>query len=285
MDVVARWGEREVSWEIFALQDCWALRLGREHDAGDAQGVPCAHHLETGGAVRCLPLLVHGETLGLLMASFTPSPDADDLPHLIQLLRGVGEAIKFSLSNLKLREALRDAALRDGLTGLFNRRYLDETMPRELSRMRRAGRAMSVAVVDPDHFKRFNDGYGHEAGDLVSRETGRVLRESLRASDIACRVGGEDLVVVLLDATAENAAMRLEQVRASIGSLVLRYGGQVLPAVTLSIGIAQAPEHGHSAEELLRAADRALYAAKAQGRDRIVIGTAAAEEASSSAVR
>ncbi len=218
------------------------------------------------------------------MASFTPSPDADDLPHLIQLLRGVGEAIKFSLSNLKLREALRDAALRDGLTGLFNRRYLDETMPRELSRMRRAGRAMSVAVVDLDHFKRFNDGYGHEAGDLVLRETGRVLRESLRASDIACRVGGEELVVVLLDATAENAAMRLEQVRASIGSLVLRYGGQVLPAVTLSIGIAQAPEHGHSAEELLRAADRALYAAKAQGRDRIVIGTAAAEEASSSAV-
>jgi diguanylate cyclase (GGDEF)-like protein/PAS domain S-box-containing protein len=285
LDVVARWGEAGVSSPMFCLTDCWALRLGRAHDAADSQAPPCPHHAHPALAVKCLPLSVHGETLGVLMAAPEEAVDAEERRRLNQLLEVVGEAIKFSLSNLKLRDALREAALRDGLTGLFNRRYLDATLPRELQRMRRAGSVMSVAVIDLDHFKRFNDGYGHEAGDLVLRETARVLRERLRGSDIACRVGGEELVVVLPDAAAANAAMRLEQVRDTLRQLVLSYGGRVLPSVTLSIGIAQAPDHGDSPEALLRAADRALYGAKAQGRDRIVLATEADEAAPVAAER
>jgi diguanylate cyclase (GGDEF)-like protein/PAS domain S-box-containing protein len=277
LDVVARWGDGDVSEPAFAVNDCWALRLGRAHDAADGQAPACVHHHGSSAAVKCLPLSVRGETLGVLMTSISPSIDADERPRLHQLLDVVGEAIKFSLSNLKLRDALRDAALRDGLTGLFNRRYLDATLPRELHRMRRAGKVMSVAVIDLDHFKRFNDGYGHEAGDLVLRETGRVLRESLRTSDIACRIGGEELVVVLPDAAAESARMRLDQVRASVRAMALTHGGKPLPTVTLSAGVAEAPAHGDSAEAVLRAADRALYAAKVQGRDRIVIATDCAE--------
>ncbi len=280
LEVVARWGECELSQPVFALADCWGLRLGRAHEAHDAAEARCAHYADPTATINCLPLSVQGEALGVLVSSIAAGTNADERRRLTQLLSVVGEAIKFGLSNLKLREALRDAAVRDGLTGLFNRRYLDETLPRELHRIQRSGKQLSVAVLDLDHFKRFNDGFGHEAGDLVLREVARVLRDSLRSSDIACRIGGEELVAVLPDADCASAASRLEQLRTEIERLALHYRGQLLPRTTISIGIAEAPTHGATAIDLIRAADAALYAAKTQGRNRIVIAGASAPQAS-----
>jgi len=271
LDTVARWGDAEVCLPSFALGDCWGLRLGRPHDTHDIAAPSCQHGCGSARAGVCLPLSVQGETLGLLMLNAAPEAAAEERHRVQHLLEIVGEAIKFGLFNLKLREALHTAALRDALTGLFNRRYLEETLPRELERGARSGKPIALAVIDLDHFKRFNDGYGHEAGDLVLKETARLLGESLRGSDIACRLGGEELVAVLHDASAANAAIRLDSFRAALARLALNYRGAALPPVTVSVGVAQAPAHGATMSDLLRAADEALYLAKAQGRDRTVI--------------
>jgi diguanylate cyclase (GGDEF)-like protein/PAS domain S-box-containing protein len=271
LDTVARWGDPDLCLPSFALTDCWGLRLGRRHDTNDAAAPLCEHtHPETRGVV-CLPLSVQGETLGLLMSRTSAEASGDEHRRLHHLMAVVGEAVKFGLSNLQLRDALRSAALRDTLTGLYNRRYLNEVLPQDLARAQRTAKPLAVAVIDLDHFKRFNDGYGHEAGDLVLKETARLLCEALRGSDIMCRLGGEELVAVLRDSTAADAAARLDKFRAALGALSLDYRGAVLPPVTASIGVAQATLHGRTMEALLRAADEALYQAKAQGRNRTVL--------------
>jgi diguanylate cyclase (GGDEF)-like protein len=169
-----------------------------------------------------------------------------------------------------LRRRLHDQATRDPLTGLFNRRYLDDTLPRELHRILRKGTPLCVAMLDLDHFKRFNDTFGHDAGDLALRESSRLLRENLRKSDIACRYGGEEFLLVLPDSALEDASQRLEQIRSRFESMEIRREGQLLATITFSAGIATAPEHGSTPEELLRAADAALYAAKQAGRNRVL---------------
>lgn len=279
LETVLRWGDGALADAEFAVQDCWALRRGQAHRS-EPGGVCCAHHGDVLTAeATCLPLSVQGETLGLLMVDFgaDASPDLDKegstaLPlheRQLQLLSVVGEAIKFALSNLKLREALREAALRDRLTGLYNRRYLDETLPRELHRARRVGKPLVAAMLDLDHFKRLNDQFGHEAGDLVLREVGRVLATSLRASDVACRYGGEELTALMADADLTGAIERLDEIRTAVRALKLHHSGQPLPTITVSIGVAQATTLDTPAS-LLRNADEALYRAKKDGRDRVV---------------
>lgn len=176
--------------------------------------------------------------------------------------------------NARMVEVLRAQAIRDPLTGLFNRQYLDETLMRELRRSRRRKGPFSLAMLDIDHFKIFNDTYGHAAGDEVLKELGKLLRETVRASDIACRYGGEEFVLVLLDADLAAGLPTVERVCREIKRKQCVYRGQTLPGITVSAGLAQYPVHGTSPEELLRAADEALYAAKNAGRDRIEISSA-----------
>jgi diguanylate cyclase (GGDEF)-like protein len=187
-----------------------------------------------------------------------------------QLVETVGEGIKLSLSNLKLRESMREQANRDSLTGLFNRRYLDDTLPRELMHAQRHNSQTCLAMLDIDHFKQFNDTFGHEAGDLVLREMGCVLRENVRKSDIACRFGGEEFVLVLFDAALEASRQHIEKICTYVKEMQIRYGEQLLGTITLSAGLVEVPYKDLPANDLLRAADEALYAAKHAGRDRIV---------------
>jgi diguanylate cyclase (GGDEF)-like protein len=182
----------------------------------------------------------------------------------------VGEDIKLSLFNLRLREKLREQATRDPLTGLYNRRYLEESLERELYRTNREGTPLCVAMLDLDYLKKFNDTFGHEAGDRVLRELGRVLRDKLRKSDISCRFGGEEFVLVLPGSTLADARQRVEQIRLLVKGLQIRHEDQILGRLTVSGGVAASPEHGSTAADLLRAADDALYAAKQAGRDRVV---------------
>ena len=170
----------------------------------------------------------------------------------------------------RMQEALREQAIRDPLTGLFNRRYLDETLPRELSRCQRSGEPLTVAMLDLDHFKRFNDAYGHEAGDVVLRAVGDLLGHSMRAGDLFCRYGGEELTLILHGSTLDDARARLESLRQAIMQMRMLYQGGDLPAITVSIGVAAVGKQEMDAAALLARADAALYRAKERGRNRVV---------------
>ncbi|MGA7105739.1 MAG: diguanylate cyclase, partial [Candidatus Deferrimicrobiaceae bacterium] len=271
---VARWGDEALVEDIFSLEDCWALRRGQPHSVMDPQnGLLCRHFVHPPGVrYLCVPLMVQGETLGLLCFMGVAVKKGEPPVIKQQLALMVGEAIKLSLSNLKLREKLRKQATRDPLTGLFNRRHLEDSLLRELHRARRRDSQLCIAMLDLDHFKNFNDTFGHQAGDLLLRATGQVLREKLRKSDIACRFGGEEFVIVMPDSSLEDTFQRMEEIRVLVKKLEIRHGGQLLGMITISVGIAGTREHGGiTMRECLHAADTALYAAKQAGRDRVVV--------------
>ncbi|HTT23909.1 MAG TPA: GGDEF domain-containing protein [Candidatus Sulfotelmatobacter sp.] len=179
--------------------------------------------------------------------------------------------VGLSVANIRLREALRAQSTKDPLTGLYNRRYLQEMLEREIRRATRAEQPLGILMLDLDPFKNFNDTYGHEAGDAVLREAGSFLVRSVRAEDFVCRYGGEEFVVVLPTADFRAAEARAERIRTKLRELVVMHNGRSLGLITASIGVAALPNHGTSEKDLLEAADAALYRAKREGRDRVVV--------------
>jgi diguanylate cyclase (GGDEF)-like protein/PAS domain S-box-containing protein len=266
---VAAWGTDQTILSEFIVDDCWALRTGQRREVeGPETAAQCRHFSRTPvGPYICLPLTVQGETRGSLHFSFGEGSVIDD--DLRQTVQSFGDVVKLSLANLNLRESLGRQALRDQLTGLFNRRYLLETLPREIRRAQRSGSPLTVAMLDIDFFKRFNDMHGHDAGDLVLSDLGRVLRDSLRAEDIPCRYGGEEFLVVLPDCDPATARTRLTQICLLAKGKARVFRGQALPGVTLSVGLATLSETLPNGESLITAADKAMYAAKTGGHDRI----------------
>ena len=273
LDLVARWGNEAIMESTFSLDDCWGLRRGQLHEVGDPQtGLLCRHFLHPPKAgYLCLPLTVQGETLGILFLMDNATQRGRHQLDRKQLAETVGETIKLSLSNLRLRDELRQQAIHDPLTELYNRRYLEETLARDLFQVQRRNAPLCVVMLDLDGFKQFNDSFGHGAGDSVLRGFGRALHDHLRKSDISCRYGGDEFVLVLPDSTIADTQERLEQIRLFLKEFQIHYGEQTLHMITLSAGIAQTPEHGITAAELLQAADKAMYAAKQAGGDRIVV--------------
>jgi diguanylate cyclase (GGDEF)-like protein/PAS domain S-box-containing protein len=272
LQTVARWGAEPPQESVFALEDCWAMRRGHPHEVLDPQGsLLCRHfHRRPDTGYLCVPLTVQGETLGVLCLIGISKGTESRSSAEKSLAVTVGEDIKLSLFNLRLREKLREQATRDSLTGLFNRRYLEESLARELHRTTREGSPLCVAMLDLDYLKRFNDTFGHDAGDRVLRELGRLLRDRLRRSDISCRFGGEEFVLVLPGSSLADATQRVEEIRLLVKELQLRHDDQILGRLTVSAGVAASPQHGSTAAELLQAADAALYSAKQAGRDRVV---------------
>ena len=268
---VASWGDSAGMESVFPLDACWGVRRGQIYESShDMAGPHCAHFLSDPAVVSlCQPLVVQGETLGLITVRASAQARDGDWQRIRQLAVSLGEALKLALSNIRLREALREQATRDPLTGLFNRRYLDETLPRELHACLRNDEPLALAILDIDHFKRYNDTWGHEAGDRVLIEVSRILRDHLRASDIACRYGGEELVAVMPRAELSEARERLSRIANLVRDADVHTLDRPLPPVTFSAGIAVAPTQGEDADALLRAADQALYAAKLAGRDRV----------------
>jgi diguanylate cyclase (GGDEF)-like protein len=271
LETVARWGDETALESSFSLEDCWALRRGQLHVVIDRQaGLVCRHFVhqpEIG--YLCVPLIVKSGTTGLLYLSGAAGKVIGSITRQ-QLAVAVGETIKLSLYNLKLREELREQAIHDPLTGLCNRRYLEDNLGRELHRARRRNSPLCVVMLDLDNFKPFNDTFGHDAGDSMLRELAHALCEKLRKSDIACRYGGDEFVLVLPDSSLADARQRLEQIRVLVKERPIRHGSSAPDALTLSAGVAAAPEHGSTVSELLHAADMALLAAKQAGRDRVV---------------
>ncbi|HXA35841.1 MAG TPA: diguanylate cyclase [Steroidobacteraceae bacterium] len=264
------WGNMGPPVATLAPDECWALRLGSSHFVPRKGTIRCRHTREELESYVCLPVQGQGQVLGLLHVAVdvearSGRPDRD----IEQRLRAMTDRVGPALANLKLRDALREMALRDGLTGLYNRRYLEDALNRDLHRAQRSGRPLSVVMIDVDHFKRFNDKFGHDAGDFVLSAMARAIAKSIRPSDIACRYGGEEFAVVLAEADLECASARADQMRLAIREANLVHLGQTLPAPTASFGIAVYPANGTTAADLLRAADKALYRAKDEGRDRI----------------
>lgn len=271
VEAVASWGNSPSSQLLFAPDNCWALRRGRIHRVEAPQlGLFCQHvsQKHKPAVSVCLPTIAQGETLGLLYLS---SSDPEKLTETKQqLAHTVAEHIALAIANLKLRESLHHQSIRDPLTGLFNRRYLEESLERELRRADRNNHSVGIMMIDVDRFKNFNDTYGHKAGDAVLRELGVFLTNNIRGGDIACRYGGEELTLILPEANLQQTRERAEEIRQGIKHLKIDLDSQSLGVITVSIGVASFPEHGSTSTDTIQAADRALYRAKKSGRDRVV---------------
>jgi diguanylate cyclase (GGDEF)-like protein/PAS domain S-box-containing protein len=270
-ETVVRWGNESPLKSSFSLEDCWAIRRGQLHEVRDSRVDLVCHHFvdQPQAGYLCVPLIVKSGTTGLLCLTGAAGKAIGSITRQ-QLAVAVGETIKLSLHNLKLREELREQAIHDPLTGLCNRRYLEENLSRELHRARRGNSPLCVVMLDLDNFKPFNDTFGHDAGDSLLRQLGQMLREKLRKSDIACRYGGDEFVLVLPDSSLADAERRVEQIRVLVKELQIRQGRPPLDTITVSAGVVTASEHNSTAAELLQAADNAMYTAKQAGRDRVV---------------
>jgi len=277
LEATTTWGPSSPAERVFSPNDCWALRRGRLHHSASDDGAVRCSHFGAGSplASLCIPLMAHGETLGILCLVTEPNESVGAQTSIselnVKLAVSVAEQAALSFANLKLREKLRYQSVRDPLTGLFNRRYLDESLERELPRAVRKNRGLGVIMLDVDRFKKFNDMFGHDAGDAVLRELGDYLSKFIRRGDLACRYGGEEFTLILPESSLEDTRRRAEELRCSFQQLSIKHRDIVLGKVTLSLGIAALPDHGTTAAELLAAADGALLRAKAEGRDRVLI--------------
>lgn len=282
VEAVSVWGDSFESERVFAPDDCWALRRGKAHHVSHIDsGLLCDHlgHPPDGGYL-CVPMMAHGETLGVLHVR-TESMRLLEGPVFERLTESkrslavaMAEHIALALANLRLRETLHRQAIRDPLTSLYNRRHMEESLEREVHRAIRRGAPLSVVMLDLDHFKQFNDTFGHSAGDALLQELGTYFQENIRGEDLACRFGGEEFVLILPDATAEDAAARMEHLLSGMHKIRVEYRGQPLATTTFSAGVACLPHHGSRGDALLQSADCALYRAKVLGRKQVVIADA-----------
>jgi diguanylate cyclase (GGDEF)-like protein len=279
-EAFAIWGDQPPTQAVFGREDCWALRRGRPHAARtDDQELSCPHARGSQPLHSlCVPLLSHGGPFGVLQVLSPGSHEGEEEARK-RLARAMAEHVAMALANLQLRATLRAQSIRDPLTGLFNRRYMDETLERELARLLRKRGTLGLAMLDLDNFHQLNEQYGHEGGDTVLAAFGRLLRQRSRREDIACRYGGEEFVLIQPDAGLDICRHRAEQLRAEFQGLSLMVDGRQIQPLGVSGGVAVAPLHGTNAASLLRAADRALYQAKKEGRNRIVIADRGAREA------
>ncbi len=255
---------------------CWALRQGKPYlSHGLEDELLCEHVDDTTHGYFCIPLIAHGVTIGLLHVQFAGNRQSDtqtDSSHLDRKKRlssRLAEHLSLALANLKLREELKLKSIQDSLTGLFNRRHMEEIMQRQFYRMRRYNTPFSIIMLDIDHFKAFNDSYGHELGDIVLQQMAQYLTQNTRGEDVACRYGGEEFVLILINASMEDAIQKAEKVRAGIEEQVeIPYLSKTLH-VTASLGVASSPQHGRNIGEIIKSADKALYRAKENGRNRV----------------
>lgn len=270
--------EGGVAWNGARLHDhirpdsCWALRRGRTFVYGAGEVTFACEHTEPhdGRPYFCFPILAHGETVGLMHLRAAAEESPQEFRDSRKLAQICAEQISMAIANVQMRDQLREQSIRDSLTGLFNRRHMLDRLRALTERSRKKGGAVALLSIDVDHFKKFNDNHGHDAGDMVLRAVATVMEQSVSGEEIACRPGGEEFAVVLPGVAGEAAAARAEALRAAVEDIELRYGDRVLPHVSISVGVAEFPRDAALVQELILTADRALYAAKAHGRNCVV---------------
>jgi diguanylate cyclase (GGDEF)-like protein len=266
LDLSMRWGGlSEASADHITPSSCWALKRGKAHLNLLEDGALRCNHANQDQAVLEIPMAARGQLYGLLGIIAEGAQAATRLNDIRPIANAMGDAMSLALSSIALREQLRSQALRDPLTGLYNRRFLEEILERMCLDAQRRKTSISAIMIDLDHFKKLNDQHGHAAGDAALRDVAAAILSCLRSVDVACRYGGEELTVVLSDCSLANATGKAEQIRSRIAELTSARG----VTVTASLGVASIPETSNDVADLLPAADGALYQAKQQGRDRV----------------
>jgi diguanylate cyclase (GGDEF)-like protein len=279
VDPVIEWGPNPPAGKAYSPSECWALRRGATHILSGSESALRCHHLSGNGPSVCIPLIANGAAIGTLAmqeqepwraSAGTQTPaKSESFTRRCDLIVAVSRHLTLTMSNLGMREALRLQAVRDPLTGLYNRRYMQEFLDRETVRACRNKRPVSVLALDLDNFKSFNDNFGHATGDLALKLAGEFLLRSVRSDDVACRYGGEEFTIILPECSLQQALRRAEQIRAGLEKRSFEHQGIALK-VTVSIGVAAFDETTDRVDRLLACADEALYEAKRAGRNRVV---------------
>jgi len=279
LESTATWGWEQVGGDwlqnklVFSPEDCWGVRRGQPHIISQAGDLLYCDHLEGADTNKlhpylCVPITAQGEMLGVLHLQ---SAAGEDIKKEERFAKEVAERFGLRLANLKMRESLHQQSIRDPLTGMFNRRYMEETLERELRRAIRHKRSVGLIMIDLDRFKHFNDTFGHHAGDALLQEIGLFLQTNIRSEDIACRYGGEEFLLILTESSLESVIEVAEKLREGIKHLRIQYRREALGTITASMGVASFPEHGSSMQTVLENADAALLKAKKKGRDKVVV--------------
>ncbi|PTP97500.1 MULTISPECIES: sensor domain-containing diguanylate cyclase [Vibrio] len=265
------WGETWPGSASFAPEECWSLRKGRAHQSNDDfHSLTCGHmHEMENNQTLCIPLTAHGNTIGIMHLYFGVG-DINIDPIIEQLAFSVSEHLGLALANLSLQEKLRSQALSDPLTGLFNRRFFEQKLEEHSMNSATSEQPLSLLMLDLDHFKRFNDNFGHDAGDFVLKEISALLKQSVSEDEIACRLGGEELAVLLPHYTMQQATEFGQTLCDAVRSMHLEHKGLSLGQLGVSIGVATYPKPASDTESLVKMADNALYMAKDMGRSRVV---------------
>jgi diguanylate cyclase (GGDEF)-like protein/PAS domain S-box-containing protein len=282
-EAVKAWGDSASTEKMFMPLNCWAIRRGRPHLVDRSHpGLLCGHITgPQAGQYLCVPMMIHGEALGILHLNH-PAPEQEQQKsmdrlsseHKTQLALAAAEHIALAIGNLRLQETLRQQAIRDTLTGLFNRRHMEESLARELCRAQREKKPVGVIMFDIDHFRDFKDLFGHAGVDALLREMGGFLIKSTHGGDIVSRYGGEEFVYVLPGDALEDTRLRAEELRQGVKELLVYHLGKPVGKITISFGVAAFPEHGLTSEEILKSAGTALSRAISEGRDRVVVASA-----------
>lgn len=265
------WGEEWPGSRSFAPDECWSLRKGRVYQSNDEFHTLSCEHMENVGdnQTLCIPLTAHGNTIGIMHLYFGSSEvEIDEITE--QLAFSVAEHLGLALANLSLQEKLRSQALSDPLTGLFNRRFFEQKLTEHAMNSATSEQPLSLLMLDLDHFKRFNDNFGHDAGDFVLKEISGLLKRSVGDDEIACRLGGEELAVLLPQSNMKQATEFANTLCEAVRSLHLEHKGLSLGQLGVSIGVSTYPKPSSDMESLVKMADQALYMAKDLGRSRVV---------------
>ncbi|MFA0084962.1 diguanylate cyclase [Vibrio sp. 10N.261.51.F12] len=265
------WGESWPGSKSFSPDECWSLRKGRSHlSIEEFHHLSCEHMSSIdNNQTLCIPLTAHGNTIGIMHLYFGQGDiGVDELTT--QLAYSVAEHLGLALANLSLQEKLRSQALSDPLTGLYNRRFFEQKLTEHTNNSATSSESLSLLMLDLDHFKRFNDNFGHDAGDYVLKEISSLLKRTVADDEIACRLGGEELAVILPHCDMNDATQYADNIVTLIRTMHLEHKGLSLGQLSVSIGVATYPEPASDIEALIKMADKALYLAKDQGRDRVV---------------
>jgi len=268
LDLARSWSARDGFAPPPALfpESCWALKRGKPHVNDRRGGSLCCQHTIGEASTIEVPMMARGQVFGLLVLACESADAHDRLQGVTRIARALADSMSLALSNIALREKLRTQSLRDPLTGLYNRRYMEDALERYINLAQRTGTPISVLMIDLDNFKRLNDDHGHAKGDAVLRDVAGQLVGTLRPSDVIARYGGEELLVIMPKCSLGDAAAKAELLRQRIEALSAAHGAQV----SASFGIATVPETATGAGDVVTMADSALYAAKQSGKNRVV---------------
>jgi diguanylate cyclase (GGDEF)-like protein len=268
---ISSWHEPQRSEPVFPATACWGLRRGRPHISSHEHGdISCQHLDQSDTMGLCVPLTAQGDVVGLLYFEERPQGHMEAEASRLYL-ELIAENIGLAAANLQLRDKLTNLSIRDALTGLYNRRSLDEDIndharDREMEQL-------CCMMIDIDHFKRFNDEFGHDAGDEVMRYVAQTILDTIGDAGRAYRFGGEEFTVLLPDIGDAEGFDTAERLRSNIRTLALSHRGRILGPITVSIGVGSLAEGAAIVSTLLTRADAALLEAKAQGRNRTVMGS------------